>query len=228
MSKCKKIKNRIPEGEAILDQIEFTMEDYSDACKKMSHEYNRLINFIFDLGLKYSSKVLEIGPGPGWIGIWLAKKNTTLEITGLELSQDMIRVANNNKELEGVADQVMYVNGNAESMKMFSDNSFDAVISNGSLHHWNRPEKVFNEIKRVVKNNGIFCICDGRRDLSLGAKCIFHIVKQFIPKFMKIGWKTSIMAGYTLDELKIILDQSDLKDKYELKLGLFDFLIHNN
>lgn len=228
MSKGKKISPRILEGEAILDELDYTMEDYSNACKRLAGEYKRLINFILnDLGTNDNSKILEVGPGPGWIGIWMVKQNKTLEVTALELSKDMIRVANKNKENEGVQDRVSYIYGNAENMTMFQDKSFDVVFSNGSLHHWIHPEKVFNEIHRVLKENGIFCISDGRRDIGLGAKLLFNIVRCFLPKFMRIGWKTSIMAGYIPEEICEILDKTNLKDKYEIKVDLFDLLIHN-
>ncbi|MFX1566868.1 MAG: class I SAM-dependent methyltransferase [Promethearchaeota archaeon] len=228
MSKSKKIIERIPEGEAILDQIDFTTEEYSNACKKMAGEYRRLIKFILSkFNVKDGSKILEIGPGPGWIGILIAKQNSSLKIIGLELSKDMIRVANKNKKDEGVDQQISYVHGNAEYMYQFLDNSFDLVFGNGTLHHWENPIKIFNEISRVLKSHGVFCISDGRRDIGLGAKVIFHIVKLFIPKFMRIGWKTSINAGYTPKELTQILDQSNLKNNYELKTDLFDIKVYN-
>lgn len=228
MFRKNKVKPRIIEGEAILDNIEFTTEDYSEACKKMGSEYQRLIKFLFnDLEVKNDSKILEIGPGPGWIGIWMAKQNNTLQITGLELSEDMIQVANKNKVIEGVQEQVTYIHGNAENMDKFLDNSFDVVFSNGSLHHWEQPDKVFNEINRVLKSDGIFCISDGRRDLSFLARIIFHIFKCFVPKFMRLGWKTSIMAGYIPEELVNILQHTELKNKYTLETDIFDIVVFN-
>jgi ubiquinone/menaquinone biosynthesis C-methylase UbiE len=226
--KNKKIPPRIPEGEAILDNIEFTMEDYSEACKKMGREYQRLIDFIlFELGVKKNSKILEIGPGPGWIGIWMAKEDPSLEIIGLELSEDMIRVANKNKIEEGVQEQIKYIYGNAENMKFFENDYFDVVFSNGSLHHWENPIKVFNEIERVLKNEGVYCISDGRRDIDLRAKILFYLIKWFIPKFMRLGWKTSIMAGYIPEELEGMMEQSNLRNNYQLKSDLFDLFVFN-
>jgi len=227
--KKKKVKPRIPEGEAILDDLDFTMEDYSKTARKMlKGEYNRFIKFVVnDLGVNDNSKVLEIGPGPGWIGIWMAKTNISLKIIGLEISEDMIRVANKNKESEGVQDRVSFVLGNGKDMKQFSDNSFDVVISNGNLHHWEDSIQVFNEIYRVLKKDGIFCVSDGRRDLDWRGKLIFHIFKYFGPKFMRIGWKTSIMAGYTPKEVKEMLDKSNLRDKWQLTPSFMDFSIHN-
>ncbi len=228
MSKNKKFKERIVEAEAILDQLDFTTEDYSEACKKMKGEYRRFIKVVLnELGTKDNSKILEIGPGPGWIGIMMAQMNPTFKIIGLELSEDMIRVAKKNVIDEGVESQVSFIHGNAEDMNQFSNNSFDVVISNGSLHHWVNPKNVFNEIIRVVKDKGIFCVSDGRRDINYFAKIIFHSIKLFMPQFMRLGWKTSIMAGYIPEELKSILDQSKVRNKYEIKTDLFDLIVKN-
>ncbi len=191
-------------------------------------EYKNFVEFILkDLKLKDYSKVLEIGPGPAWISIVLVKENPTISLTGLEISKDMIRIANQNVIDENVGNNIEFINGNANDMSMFEDKSFDAVITHDSLHHWEVPILIFNEIARVLKLNGVLCIGDGRRDLGIGAKIIFKIVKQFIPKQMSYYWKTSIMAGYTPTEVQDILDQTDLKGKYEIKTDLFEITIHN-
>ena len=52
-------------------------------------------------------------------------------------------------------------------------------------------------------------------------------MKLRIPKEISYYWKTSINAGYTPEEINEILDNTDLKDKYEVKPNLFDLLIFN-
>lgn len=228
MSKYKKIKPRVPEGEAILDLPEFTMEDLNESFKKRMWEYRSFVKFILkNFAIRDYSNVLEIGPGPGWITILLSQANPTLKIIGLEISEDMIRVANENKNKEGVANYIDFIKGDAKNMDIFEDNSFDIVLSSDSLHHWEDPIKVFNEIHRVLKDNGKVCIKDGRRDIGIGAKFIYNIAKLFLSKTMSYYWKTSIMAGYTPDELREILDHSKLKDKYEIKTDLFDLLVYS-
>jgi len=202
MSKSKKLPTRVPEGEAIDDQPELSMEELSESFKRRMKEYKQFVDFIVNkLKLKSNSRVLEIGPGPGWIAILLAQRDPTFEIIGLEISKDMIRVANKNKKETQVDENIKYIHGTAENMSIFEENSFDAVISHDSLHHWDHPLKIFNEIARVLKDNGILCIGDGRRDIGLGAKIIFNLVKLFISKTMSYYWKTSIMASYTPEEL---------------------------
>ena len=227
-SKSKKIPPRIPEGEAIIDQPEFTMEKLNQQFKRRMWEYRHFVKFIlYELKVKDHSKVLEIGPGPGWITILMAQENPTLKITGLEISEDMIRVANKNVKKENVKEQIVLLKGNAKNMFQFKDNSFDVVITHDSLHHWDDPEQVFNEIARVLKPSGIFCISDGRRDISLGAKIIYNFMKLIISKEMSYYWKTSIMAGYTSEEIQEILNKTELKGKFEVIVDLFDLLIIN-
>jgi len=148
-------------------------------------------------------------------------------LTGLEISKDMIRIANQNVIDEKVGNNIEVINDNANAMSMFEDNSFDAVITHDSLHHWDAPILIFNEIARVLKPNGVLCIGDGRRDLGIGAKIIFKIVKQFIPKQMSYYWKTSIMASYTQSEVQDMLDKTELCGKFEIKADLFDITIYN-
>ena len=226
--KSRKIPPRVPEGESIEDHEEMSMEELNKEFKKRMREYKHFAEFILDdLNLKDYSRVLEIGPGPAWISIIIVKKNPTIQLTGLEISKDMIRVANQNVKDEKVEDNIKFVNGNAKNMSMFEDQFFDAVITHDSLHHWEEPLQIFNEIARVLKNDGVLCIGDGRRDIGIGAKIIFNLAKLFISKQISYYWKTSIIAGYTPSEVRDMLDQTDLKGRYEIKADLFDIVIHN-
>ncbi len=228
MAITKKVSPRIPEGEEITDQKDLSMEELSDFFKKRMKEYQNFVDFFTEeLQIKNNSKILEIGPGPGWITILLAKKNPTFHIIGLEISEDMIRVANENKKNQGFDEKISYIHGDANNMIGLEDDSFDAVLTHDSLHHWEDPIKVLNEIHRVLKKDGRFCISDGRRDLGFGAKVIFNIIKHFIPKVMAYYWNTSIKAGYTPQEVADIIEHTPFQGKYVVKAGLFDLIIYN-
>ena len=227
-SKSKNIPPRIPEGEAIIDLPELSMEDLNEEFKIRMREYHGFVKFILEkLGVKNNSKVLELGPGPGWITILLVKQNPTLYVTGIEISEDMIRVANKNIVDEGVQDKIVFLQGDAKKMDQLLDNSYDVIISHDSLHHWDDPKEVFNEIARILKPNGIYCIGDGRRDIGLGAKVIYNIMKLFIPKEMSYYWKTSIQAGYTPEEITAVLEDTNLRGNYEIETDVFDLIITN-
>jgi ubiquinone/menaquinone biosynthesis C-methylase UbiE len=107
---------------------------------------------------------LEVGSGPGYLGLeWLKSMQGTL-LTGLDISPDMIALALKNASDYGLGDRVRYVQGNGSRMP-FEDGSFDAVFTNGSLHEWADPRMTFNKICRVLRVGGQYFVSDLKRDM---------------------------------------------------------------
>jgi len=221
-----KIKPRITEGRAIEDSNSMTMEEYSEIMKKqLGKDYNRFAdNVISQVMPTNNSLVLEIGSGPGWAGINLVKKRPDLMLDGLEPSNDMIKVATENAKHEGVGDRCKYINGFAENMNEIKDATYDLVISRDSLHHFIDPEKVFLEVKRVLKPAGKIYIRDSRRDLNLFGKLIVNIFSRFIPNNMGKYWKSSIAASYTPQEIEEIINKIKCND-WRVNSNLMDLTI---
>jgi ubiquinone/menaquinone biosynthesis C-methylase UbiE len=165
--------------------------------------------------------VLELGPGPGYLGLeWLSKTQNT-RLTGIEISQNMIRLALQNAENYRLSERVTYRLGNAAQMP-FEDQSFDAVFSNGSLHEWEHPGKIFNEIHRVLKPGGRLFISDLKRDLSFPVKCLFYSGAK--PKEIREGLTSSLQAAYIKKELAEMIQNSDLAFA-QIKSNLFGLTI---
>ena len=99
--------------------------------------------------------------------------------------------------------------GDASNMP-FSDNTFNGVFTNGSLHEWSQPEKIFNEIYRVLKPQSIYFISDLRRDMNFFIKWFMKAVTK--PVEIRPGLITSINASYTLKEIQSILNNTALKN----------------
>lgn len=225
----KRIKIRIPEGGAIEDNSEMSMEQYSEIMKKqLGKEYIRFAdNVIKKLAPIQNSIVLEIGPGPGWAGINLLKKRSDLKLEGIEASPDMVRVATGNAVNEGLTERIRYKEGVGEKMSTISNQSVDLVISRDSLHHWTDPQKVFIEIKRVLKPNGKLYIHDHRRDLNLFGRLIVNVFSALIPGGMGKYWKSSIAAAYTQEEILTFLEELRIND-WNIKTDLMDLVIYKN
>jgi len=224
----KNIELRIPEGGAIEDTSEITMEQYSDIMKKkLWKEYLRFAdNVIKKTNPMQGSKVLEIGPGPGWAGINLVIKRPDLKLVGLEASPDMIRVAIANVKKEGLTG-FEYKPGVGEEMIDINDGQYDLVISRDSLHHWIEPEKVFKEIKRVLKPNGKIYIHDSRRDLNFFGRLIVGLLSRNLPCNMGHYWKTSIAASYTPGEIREMLYKAGLYD-WKVDADFMDIAIYRS
>ena len=150
---------------------------------------------------------LEVGSGPGYLGLeWLKKtQNTTLK--GLDISCDMIKIAEHNANEYNLTDRIEYIESSGDKMP-FEDNLFDGVFTNGSLHEWSDPENTFNEIWRVLKSNGKIFISDLRRDMNIFMKWFLWINSK--PKEIRPGLITSINASYTPNELKELIKKTKL------------------
>ncbi|WP_280634190.1 class I SAM-dependent methyltransferase [Anaerovorax sp. IOR16] len=151
--------------------------------------------------------VLEVGPGPGYVGLELSKKIRPSSLTGCEISPAMLHIAEKNAAEYSIP--AHYVLGNCMEMP-FEDKSFDAVISNGSLHEWENPIRAFDEIYRVLRAGGRYCITDLRRDVHPLKKALVYLSTQ--PKEMRPGLITSLNAAYTISEITELLRHSNLRN----------------
>lgn len=203
-----KTKPRIPEGGAIEDTNQMSMEYYSDVMKKkLGRHYQRFAEFVIEsIKPVENAKVLEIGPGPGWAGIYLLKGRPDLRLDGIEASPDMIRVAEKNAEEEDVKDRVDYQSGVVENMQSIPDSAYDLVISRESMHHWDDPQKGLKEISRALKPGGKVYIQDHRRDIGLFARFIVNVLGPVMAGNMVKYWKSSIRASYTPEEVRMMID----------------------
>jgi len=200
-------------GERIVEthdgiQDEFTVEVYNQFLKRMKDkgwmETDQIIKAGINQGL-----ALEIGPGPGYLGLEWLKKTEGTRLTGLEISSNMIEFAEKNAREYNLGVRVNYIEGDAQKMPL-DDNLFDGVFANGSLHEWSNPKKIFNEIYRVLKPGGLYFISDLRRDTNPFIKWFMKIVTK--PKELRPGLVTSFNAAYVVDEVKSILEDTNLKN----------------
>jgi len=151
---------------------------------------------------------LEIGPGPGYLGLEWLKETLGTNLKAVEISPAMIVIAKKNTIEYDLEARIEYINGDAQELP-FDDDMFNGVFSRFSLHEWKQPTKIFNEIYRVLRPGGIYYISDLRRDMNL-------LLRWFVPlmikqKEMKQSYISSVNASYTYEEISTILEESKLK-----------------
>ena len=121
---------------------------------------------------KYCSKgkLLDIGTGPGWLLLKLHKLAPSLKVTGM----DILKKALANIARAKVSANILLEQGSADLLP-YADNSFDIVISTRSLHHWKNPVRGFNEIFRILKDDGRARIYDIVTDIP---SAVFKTVRK--------------------------------------------------
>lgn len=94
--------------------------------------------------------VLDLGCGLGTASIPLAQ--TGVKVIGADISEVMLTYAN--KRLKQRYDNLYFCKMNAYNL-MMSDHSVNAIIENAMIHLVDNPTKIYEEMKRVLKPNGM-------------------------------------------------------------------------
>ncbi len=200
-------KMRIPETNQGI-QGEFIVADYDEMQRRMLSKGWVRTQDILNHGLSLGH-ALEIGPGPAYLGLEWLKHTTNTTLVGLDISPDMLALAQRNAARYGLSERVEYRQGNGAGLP-FDDCTFDLVFTNGSLHEWQYPQKTFDEIWRVLKPSGKYFISDLRRDMNWFIVRFLWFGTQ--PVSIRPGLLSSIAAAYTPEELRQMLAGSRLKD----------------
>ena len=193
-------KSRIPETASGI-QGQDTVELYDQMQRRLRDKGWIAISELLEGGVDHGD-VLEVGPGPGYLGLeWLSRTKGT-HLTGLDLSADMIELARHNATEYGLAERAGYVIGDAAGMP-FDDEAFDAIFSSGSLHEWADPIATLDEMWRTLRPGGTALVLDMRRDMVAPLRWFLWI--NALPRQIRPWLLSSIRASYTAAELRELI-----------------------
>jgi len=116
------------------------------------------IAFAEQLGLRPGLRLLDVGSGIGGAARYFAH-HQKCHVTGIDLTDEFVRVAQTLSQRVGLADKVMFVQGSALDLP-FPAASFDGAYM---LHvGMNIADKaaLFAQVKRVLKPDGFFAVYD--------------------------------------------------------------------
>ena len=163
-----------------------------------------------DSELNVNQAVLEIGTGTGIIPFAVSSKVSSIVAT--DISPDMIQIAAQKQaglNIRNIDFQVQ------DSYNLtFPDKSFDVVIASNLLHLLYEPEKPLAEVKRVMKDDGIFIaptFCVGENLRSKVITSVAGIISGF-----------KIINNWSIREFKIMLLNNGFKIIKDVRIeGIF-------
>ena len=110
------------------------------------------------LSLTPASQLLEVGPGPGYYSVAVAKAVPQGRLELLDLQPEMLERAKQKLQKAGVQN-VGYTKGNAATIP-FPGSSFDVVFLVAVLGELNKRGEFLREAHRVIKPGGILSISE--------------------------------------------------------------------
>ena len=184
----------------------------------MAPVYNPMLIFLSRLRHKVvdftnaeaSSKILDIASGTGKQAFAFANKG--YDVIGIDLSSDMLKIANKNNKYENLKFQIADV-----TQMPFKDNQFDVSCSSFGIHEMplNIMEKALKEMIRVTKKDGIITIVDyAPLDNKFNRQLFYHFAKLFECKYY---------FDFVKFELETILEKLGIK--IEKRLFVFSGIV---
>jgi ubiquinone/menaquinone biosynthesis C-methylase UbiE len=143
-----------------------------DFSEEVAREYSQFSRLAFENSYQYQANfalhltdiiskggnILEVGCGPGWLGIAIRKLCDQVKITLTDHSSQMIQVAKENVAMESLKGFDFSVQ-DATDLKLPS-NSYDLVVSQFMLRHIPEPKKAVYEAYRVLRPGGMLYFTD--------------------------------------------------------------------
>jgi SAM-dependent methyltransferase len=102
------------------------------------------------MGLVAADNVLDVGCGSGWLSRRLAKRVPEGRVVGMDVSDEMIRVA---RRTSLDFENVLYATGEVGEIP-WEANFFNHAISVESAYYWPEPDAGMREIFRVLRQGG--------------------------------------------------------------------------
>lgn len=116
-------------------------------------ERNRLVELVEPI----QGKILEVGTGKGYLALVLANKG--YRFTTVDVSREEQEIAELNLQYYRLDHQVCFTIGDAENLG-FEEGSFNVIFSANTLHHLKNPERVVDELVRVLTPSGKLVLSD--------------------------------------------------------------------
>lgn len=135
----------------------------------------------FAKNIKNNSTVLDLGTGTGIISILLTAKINVKKIYGIELQEEVAKMANKSIKLNKLENKIEIINDNIKNLeKYFKKNSIDAIVTNPPYKKENTGVKNENKIKLISKYELEACLEDFIKisSILLKDKGEFYIVHR--------------------------------------------------
>lgn len=169
-------------------------------------EHGRYVAFNL-MNVKPNETILEVGVGTG-LSLSLYPRES--QVTGIDISQEMLEKAENKKRYYGLSNVTLH-NMDASSMS-FANDTFDKVIASHVITVVPDPLKTLNEIKRVCKKDGEIFILNY-------TGCNNRIISRFEEFISPVRDKMGLGKHFDLDEL---LKNAHLSVTHEQRVNFFD------
>ncbi|WP_205781568.1 class I SAM-dependent methyltransferase [Bacillus tequilensis] len=151
----------------------------------MAAENQTLNQWTIDqLGVTRGDSILEIGFGPGYCMQQMLKREKTVGLHGIDISEAMLKLAARRVKSKGVR----LIQGNIETFPLAAS-FYDKVISVNNYTIWNDQTKGVRQMYRALKPGGKAAITMQPREADASSEKTKSFGQQMIADFQAAGFE---------------------------------------
>jgi demethylmenaquinone methyltransferase/2-methoxy-6-polyprenyl-1,4-benzoquinol methylase len=159
-------------------------------------------------------RCLDIATGTGDLAILIAQMEPGVHVTGLDLSRDMLSVAEHKVAERGLSSRIALVEGNALQLP-FPDASFDLVTCGFGLRNFPDLPAALKEMRRVLRPGGRALSLEVSRPTNglvfFGFKLFFYGV---VPVLGRLAGRRGAAYGWLPESHRKFPGRAVLSDMY--------------
>ena len=164
-------------------------------------------------GIRKGQKVLDLAGGTGDLTAKFSRVvGKTGQVTLADINDSMLKVGRSKLRDMGIADNVTYVQANAEELP-FPDNHFDLVTIAFGLRNVTDKDKALASIFRVLKPGGRLLVLEFSKPLYQPVSQFYDFYSfNILPKLGKLIANDSESYQYLAESIRMHPNQDTLKD----------------
>ncbi|MBX3629784.1 MAG: class I SAM-dependent methyltransferase [Nitrosomonas sp.] len=222
----KQTLERIPESDLIMTRQANVDQFDMIVNSNIAVSFSGAIELLFQIGaIPYAKNILDLACGPGHFSLFLAKYSKG-NVTGVDLSDQMLAKAHDNAKKEGLSDRVQFLSGDITNLNQFSDKQFDLITCTNSAHHLPSPAlltSMMDEIDRVLTDQGTGFIMDLTRLRTAG--CLNKYINLMGKEYLEHGlealyedFHNSMFAAWTPGELRSAISMNSSRSWFHFSI----------
>lgn len=147
-------------------------------------------------GMVPADKVLDVAIGTADFTIELFRQKKAAQVTGIDLSEEMMKIGAEKTAAKGLADKVEFRLESALEMP-FSDSTFDAVTCSYGVRNFSDLDKGLSEMFRVLKPGGELMVLEfSYPENKVVSRCYDLYFSNILPFFGRLFSKDKTAYKY--------------------------------
>lgn len=180
---------------ASYDEVTEDFERFTEQCS-----LPMALDMVARVPAPAPASILDVGCGTGVVTRLAARRFPSARVTGIDLSDGMLRSAMALARHDGLDERVQFLNQDAENLAL-PDATFDCILSLFALRHFPDPGRALREMRRVARPGARVVVAVGSAPPVLSLAAATAALRNSFEALQGLAGRAPLKATAFLDGL---------------------------